>query len=71
VSVYLLTIFTGAFFNGVFLLALALSICLQSIERFTNIQAVDSPLLVLIMACIGLSLNVISAFVVHGKFLIT
>jgi len=55
----------GAFFNGVFLLALALSICLQSIERFTNIQAVDSPLLVLIMACIGLSLNVISAFVVH------
>ena len=70
VSVHLLTIFTGAFFNGVFLLALALSIFLQSIERFTNIQPVDSPLLVLIMACIGLGLNILSAFVVHGKFLL-
>jgi len=55
----------GAFFNGVFLLALALSICLQSIERFINIQAVDSPLLVLIMACTGLALNILSVFVVH------
>jgi len=55
----------GAFFNGVFLLALALSICLQSIERFTNIQPVDSPLLVLITACTGLGLNILSAFIVH------
>ena len=62
--------FTGAFFNGVFLLALALSICLQSIERFINIQPVDSPLLVLIMACTGLGLNIISAFVIQGKFLL-
>ena len=62
--------FTGAFFNGVFLLALALSICLQSIERFINIQPVDSPLLVLIMACTGLGLNILSAFVVHGMFLL-
>lgn len=68
--VHLLTIFTGAFFNGVFLLGLALSICLQSIERFINIQPVDSPLLVLIMACTGLGLNILSAFVVHGKFLL-
>ena len=66
----MLTTFTGAFFNGVFLLALALSIFLQSIERFLNIQAVDSPLLVLIMACTGLGLNILSAFVVHGKFLL-
>jgi hypothetical protein len=65
-----LRFFTGAFFNGVFLLALALSICLQSIERFINIQPVDSPLLVLIMACTGLGLNILSAFVVHGMFLI-
>ena len=28
----------GAFFNGVFLLALGLSIALQSIERFINLQ---------------------------------
>jgi zinc transporter 1 len=55
----------GAFFNGVFLLALALSICLQSIERFVHIQTVDSPLLVLIVACVGLCLNILSAFVIH------
>jgi len=55
----------GAFFNGVFLLALALSIFLQSLERFINIQPVESPILVLIVACIGLGLNILSAFVVH------
>lgn len=33
----------GAFFNGVFLLALALSIFLQSIERFVNVEPVHSP----------------------------
>jgi len=69
VSVYLLTIPIGAFFNGVSLLALALSIFLQSIERFINIQPVDSPILVLIVACIGLGLNILSAFVVHGESL--
>ncbi|KAF8202282.1 CDF zinc transporter [Pholiota molesta] len=55
----------GAFFNGVFLLALALSICLQSLERFVHVQVVDSPKLVLIIGSIGLLLNIISAFVVH------
>lgn len=68
-SVHLLTIFTGAFFNGVFLLALALSIFLQSLERFINIQPVESPILVLIVACIGLGLNILGAFVVHGEYL--
>jgi len=47
---------------------LALSIFLQSIERFLNIQPVESPLLVLIMACTGLGLNILSAFIIqdHG-----
>jgi solute carrier family 30 (zinc transporter), member 1 len=58
----------GAFFNGVFLLALALSIFLQSMERFINIEFVENPLLMLIVGCIGLSLNLISASIVHGKF---
>jgi len=57
----------GAFFNGVFLLALALSICLQSLERFVHVEVVNSPKLVLIIGCIGLGLNIISAIVVHGK----
>jgi zinc transporter 1 len=57
----------GAFFNGVFLLALALSICLQSMERFIIVEVVTSPELVLIVGCIGLVLNIIGAIVVHGK----
>jgi zinc transporter 1 len=57
----------GAFFNGVFLLALALSICLQSMERFVHVEVVNSPKLVLIIGCIGLGLNITSAIVVHGK----
>ncbi|KAF8630132.1 hypothetical protein AX15_003088 [Amanita polypyramis BW_CC] len=55
----------GAFFNGVFLLALALSIFLQSLERFVNVETIDSPLLILIVACVGLSLNIASVIVVH------
>ncbi|KAK7750794.1 hypothetical protein SLS62_007193 [Diatrype stigma] len=55
----------GAFFNGVFLLALGVSIFLQSIERFISIQHVDNPFLVLIMGCVGLTLNIISATILH------
>ncbi|KAJ7224164.1 CDF zinc transporter [Mycena pura] len=55
----------GAFFNGVFLLALALSIFLQSIERFINIEVVNTPLQVLIIGCVGLGLNILSVLVVH------
>lgn len=58
---------SGAFFNGVFLLALALSIFLQSIERFINVEPIKSPVQVLIIGSIGLFLNIISALVVHGK----
>lgn len=55
----------GAFFNGVFLLALGVSIFLQSIERFISIQRVENPNLVLIMGCVGLTLNIISATILH------
>ncbi|KAF4611240.1 hypothetical protein D9613_006991 [Agrocybe pediades] len=55
----------GAFFNGVFLLALALSIFLQAIERFIHVEVVTSPKLVLIIGCIGLALNIFNAIVVH------
>ncbi|KAL8848279.1 MAG: hypothetical protein Q9221_006678 [Calogaya cf. arnoldii] len=55
----------GAFFNGVFLVALGLSIFLQSIERFISIQDVKNPTLVLVMGCVGLTLNIISALFLH------
>ncbi|KAK6008574.1 hypothetical protein QM012_000477 [Aureobasidium pullulans] len=55
----------GAFFNGSFLIALGLSIFLQAMERFINIQAIDQPRNILIMGCVGLLLNVICILVVH------
>ncbi|KAI1189983.1 cation efflux protein [Nemania serpens] len=55
----------GAFFNGVFLLALGLSIFLQSIERFISIQRIESPKLVLIIGSVGLALNLLSATLLH------
>ncbi|KAL9713556.1 hypothetical protein Ac2012v2_003167 [Leucoagaricus gongylophorus] len=55
----------GAFFNGVFLLALALSVFLQSIERFVHIERIEEPFLVLVIGCVGLTLNIISALVIH------
>ncbi|KAJ7446704.1 CDF zinc transporter [Mycena latifolia] len=55
----------GAFFNGVFLLALALSIFLQSLERFINIEPVNTPEQVMIIGCVGLCLNIVSVLVVH------
>lgn len=64
---WILIAWIGAFFNGVFLLALALSIFLQSIERFVHVEPVHSPAMILIVGCVGLSLNIISAIVVHGE----
>ncbi|KAK7928932.1 hypothetical protein PG985_005930 [Apiospora marii] len=55
----------GAFFNGVFLLALGVSIFLQSIERFISLKKIEDPKLVLIMGCVGLALNVLSAALLH------
>ncbi|KAF2179413.1 cation efflux system protein czcD [Zopfia rhizophila CBS 207.26] len=55
----------GAFFNGAFLLALGLSIGLQSIERFISIERVENPKLILIVGCVGLFLNLISAAFLH------
>lgn len=55
----------GAFFNGAFLLALGLSIGLQSIERFIDLKHVENPKIVLIVGCVGLTLNLISAVFLH------
>ncbi|KAJ5890793.1 uncharacterized protein N7473_007021 [Penicillium subrubescens] len=55
----------GAFFNGVLLFALGLSIFLQSIERFISLQRIEDPKLVMVVGCIGLGLNIISALFLH------
>ncbi|PWI67234.1 hypothetical protein PCL_04396 [Purpureocillium lilacinum] len=55
----------GAFFNGVFLLALGVSILVQAIERFSHITPVEDPRLVLIIGCVGFGLNVIVMSFLH------
>ncbi|CAI7658321.1 unnamed protein product [Penicillium glandicola] len=55
----------GAFFNGVLLFGLGISIFLQSIERFIALQRVHNPKLMFIIGCVGLGLNIISAVFLH------
>lgn len=59
----------GAFFNGAFLLALGVSILLQSAERFISVREVEDVKLVLIMGAVGLFLNIVSAAFLHGECL--
>ncbi|EIN11832.1 cation efflux protein [Punctularia strigosozonata HHB-11173 SS5] len=56
----------GGFFNGVFLLALGVSILLQTIERFLSPVKVTQPKWVLITGAIGLGLNALSAAILGG-----
>jgi zinc transporter 1 len=58
----------GTFFNGVFLLALGISIFLQSLERFITLEKVEEPKLVLIIGCVGLAVNTTSAIFLHRKY---
>ncbi|OAR00569.1 hypothetical protein LLEC1_00354 [Akanthomyces lecanii] len=55
----------GAFFNGVFLLALGISILVQAIERFVNISPIENPKVVLIIGGVGFGLNVLVMSFLH------
>ncbi|KAJ5143016.1 uncharacterized protein N7515_001803 [Penicillium bovifimosum] len=55
----------GAFFNGVLLFGLGISIFLQSIERFIALQYVNNPKLMFIVGCVGLGLNILSVVFLH------
>ncbi|CAG8227238.1 unnamed protein product [Penicillium nalgiovense] len=57
----------GAFFNGVLLLGLGISIFLQSIERFISLQHVHNPKMMFAIGCVGLGLNIISVVFLHGR----
>ncbi|KAK5673661.1 hypothetical protein LTS12_029814, partial [Elasticomyces elasticus] len=57
----------GAFFNGVLLLGLGISIFLQSIERFVSLRRVENPKMVFILGCVGFTLNILSALFLHGE----
>lgn len=51
--------------NGVFLVALCLSIFLEAIQRFVEPQEVSHPKLVLIVGSFGLASNIIGLFLFH------
>ncbi|MCJ1322780.1 hypothetical protein MMC15_008130 [Xylographa vitiligo] len=55
----------GALVNGVFLVALCLSIFLEAIQRFVEPQVVTNPMLVLIVGCFGLLSNILGLFLFH------
>ncbi|KAF2186964.1 zinc homeostasis factor 1 [Zopfia rhizophila CBS 207.26] len=55
----------GALINGVFLVALCLSIFLEAIQRFVEPQEVSHPKLVLIVGSCGLASNIIGLFLFH------
>ena len=55
----------GALVNGVFLVALCLSIFLEAIQRFVEPQTVSNPKLVLVVGCFGLLSNVLGLLLFH------
>ena len=55
----------GALVNGVFLVALCLSIFLEAIQRFVEVQEVTNPKLVLIVGCLGLASNILGLLLFH------
>lgn len=55
----------GALVNGVFLVALCVTIFLDAIQRFVEPQVVSKPQLVLVVGCLGLLSNVVGLVLFH------
>ncbi|KIW36141.1 hypothetical protein, variant 8 [Exophiala oligosperma] len=55
----------GALINGVFLVALCMSIFLEAIQRFAEPQEVSNPILILIVGCTGLASNFLGMVLLH------
>ncbi|KAF1832366.1 zinc/cadmium resistance protein-like protein [Decorospora gaudefroyi] len=55
----------GALINGVFLVALCLSIFLEAIQRFVEPQEVSHPVIILIVGSCGLLSNILGLFLFH------
>lgn len=55
----------GALVNGVFLVALCMSIFLEAVQRLFEPQEVKNPKLVLIVGCLGLLSNILGLLLFH------
>jgi len=56
----------GAAFNGVFLLALGVSVILQSVDRFINPSELTNPILVAIIGAAGIGSNFLMVLLLGG-----
>ncbi|KAK3675664.1 Zinc resistance conferring protein [Recurvomyces mirabilis] len=56
----------GALVNGVFLVALCVTIFLEAIQRFVEKPTVTQPKLILIVGCLGLASNILGLFLFHN-----
>lgn len=57
----------GALVNAVFLAALCLSILMEAIKRFIEIEPIHDPQLLVIVGVIGLVINLIGLALFHGE----
>ncbi|KAK9456392.1 cation efflux protein [Dipodascopsis uninucleata] len=55
----------GALINGVFLLALCLTIFLEALQRFVEPQVITNPALILVVGCAGLVSNIVGLALFH------
>lgn len=55
----------GALVNGVFLVALCVTIFLEAIQRFVEKPTVSNPKLILIVGCLGLGSNILGLLLFH------
>ncbi|KAH7703494.1 zinc transporter 1 [Aphelenchoides avenae] len=56
----------GALVNGVFLVALCLSIFIDAVKHFVEVERIGQPMTVLIVAVVGLVVNLIGIAMFHG-----
>lgn len=53
---------------SVFLLALGVSVVLQSIERFINPSGIEEPILIMVIGAAGVGSNILMLAIIGGSF---
>jgi zinc transporter 1 len=57
----------GALINGVFLVALCVSIALEALGRIISPPDITNPMVIVIVGSLGLLSNVVGLFLFHGE----
>ncbi|CAL2050317.1 unnamed protein product [Caenorhabditis brenneri] len=56
----------GGYFNGIFMCTVCIAIFQEGIGRFINVHTISHPLHVLIVGALGLAINLVGMFFLHG-----